>query len=299
MSIVNVPATEERNRRARNIGAKAAKSNNRLQHLIALCSLSVLFILGGSNGSTAMAEETSGQVRGVAIDEKLGDRIPMDLVFKDEDGKDITLKQVADGKPLIVDMAYYECPGICDVVLAGLTAALDKVSATPGKDFNVVTVSFNPADNPKVAMNKKDMFWGQLQRPFPSDSWRFLTGDSTNIYSLTNALGFYFKKESDGTFIHPTALMIVDKDGKIIRYIQGTTFAPVDLKMGILEAQAGTPEKIVSALLCVCFSHTPEGDHLAFNVLGVIGIGTVVFAAGFVVFLRSTKKIAKNQRKLS
>ena len=255
--------------------------------------------MSGLSFTPAAAGEVNPGVTGVAIDEKLGDSIPMNLVFKDENGNDITLKQVADGKPLIVDMAYYECPGICDVVLAGLTAALDKVTATPGKDFNVATVSFNPADNPRIAMNKKDMFWGQLQRPFPADSWRFLTGDSANIYSLTNALGFYFKKEKDGTFIHPTALIIVDKDGKIIRYIQGTTFAPVDLKMGIMEAQAGTPEKIVSALLCVCFSHTPEGDHLVFNVLGVIGISTVVFAAGFVVFLRSTKKIAKNQRKLS
>ncbi len=92
---------------------------------------------------------------------------------------------------------------------------------------------------------------------------------------------------------------MVDKDGQIIRYIQGTTYVPVDLKMAILEAQAGTPEKIVNALLCVCFSHTPSGEHLVFNILSVVGISTVVFAAGLVVFLRSTKKFVKNQREIS
>jgi len=245
-----------------------------------------------------MTAETRA-VKGVAIDEKLGDHIPMNLVFKDENGNNITLSQIADGKPLIIDMAYYECPGICDVVLAGLTNVLDNVAETPGKDFNVATISFNPQDNPQIATKKKEQFWGQLSRPFPSKSWRFLTGDSSNIYTLTNSLGFYFKREKDGMYIHPTALIIVNGDGKIIRYIQGTTFAPVDLKMAIMEAKAGTPEQIVSALLCVCFSHTPSGDHLVFNVLSVVGISTVVFALGLVVFLRSTKKFVKNERKIS
>ncbi len=248
--------------------------------------------------ATAVGEQGS-QITGVALDEKLGEKISMNLAFKDENGDDISLAQISNGKPLIIDMAYYECPGICDVVLAGLTSVLDQVTANPGQDFNVATISFNPADNPAIALKKKEQFWGQLQRPFPGDAWRFLTGDSASIYGLTNSLGFYFKKEKDGTFIHPTALIIVDKSGKIIRYIEGTTYVPVDLKMGIMQAQAGTPEKIVSALLCVCFSHTPEGEHLVFNVLSVVGIGTVVFAAGLVVFLRSTKKFVKNKSELS
>jgi protein SCO1 len=284
----------------------ASKSLRLLHDRCPAISLVVIILSTSIFASIATASETDAEaasvnqhISGVAIDEKLGDHVPMNLTFKDEEGNDITLKQIADGKPLIIDMAYYECPGICDVVLAGLTDVLDRVSAIPGKDFNVATISFNPKDNPAVAMKKKEQFWGQMQRPFPSNDWRFLTGDSANIYSLTNSLGFYFKKENDGTFIHPTALMIVDKDGKIIRYIEGTTFVPVDLNMAIMEAQEGTPEKIVSALLCVCFSHTPEGDHLVFNVLSVVGIGTVVFAAGLVVFLRSTKKFVKNKSEMN
>ena len=267
-------------------------------------SLFIVVILGVGLSQTvfpyvAFADEHTPQITGVALDEKLGDKIPMGLVFKDENGNEITLKQVANGKPLIIDMAYYECPGICDVVLEGLTSVLDQVSAVPGKEFNVATVSFNPADNPTIATKKKEQFWGQLRRPFPADTWRFLTGDSASIYTLTNSLGYYFKKEKDGTFIHPTALIVVDKNGKIIRYIEGTAFVPVDLKMAIMEARAGTPERIVSAVLSVCFSHTPSGEHLVFNILGVIGISTMLFAAGLVVFLRSTKKFVKNQREIS
>jgi protein SCO1/2 len=269
--------------------------------LVIAAMMAIYSLLLVANADAAQADENQANphISGVAIDEKLGDRIPMDLIFKDENGDDITLKQISDGKPLIVDMAYYECPGICDVVLAGLTSVLDKVTATPGKDFNVATISFNPLDNPAAAMKKKEQFWGQLERPFPGRDWRFLTGDSASIYRLTNSLGFYFKKEADGTFIHPTSLIIVDKTGKIIRYIEGTSFVPVDLNMAIMEAKEGTPEKIVSALLCVCFSHTPSGDHLVFNVLSVVGIGTVVFAAGLVVFLKSTRKFVKNKSEIS
>ncbi len=240
-------------------------------------------------------EVTAGHVK-VGIDEKLGQRIPMNLVFKDENGNDITLAQIANGKPLIIDMAYYTCPGICDAVLAGLTAALEKVTETPGKDFNVATISFDPADNPSTALKKKEQYWGLLRRPFPANDWRFLTGDSASIHELTNSMGFYFMRDKYLKFTHPTALIIVDKNGKITRYIQGTSFAPVDLKMAIMEARTGTPEQIISSVLAVCFSRDPKSNQLVFNILQVMGIGTLVFVAGFVIFLRSTRKKFNQQR---
>ncbi len=258
-------------------------------------------VLGFVNAASAsqMQMKMNPKITGAAIDEKLGDQIPMNLVFKDENGRAITLSQVADGKPLVIDMGYFECPNLCDIVLGSVAKVLDNVSQVPGKDFNFASVSFNTADTPEIASAKKDEFWGQMTRPIPATAWRFLTGDSTNIYTLTDALGFYFKREKDGMFIHPTALIVVDKTGKIIRYIEGTSFAPVDLNMAIMEAKQGTPEQIISALLCVCFSHTPAGDHLVFNILWVVGISTTVFTAGFIVFLRSTKKFVKNQKEMS
>ncbi len=238
----------------------------------------------------AKANEAATQHVKVGIDEKLGEHIPMNLVFKDENGNDITLGNISNGKPLIIDMAYYTCPGICDAVLAGLTSALDQVTETPGKDFNVATVSFDPADNPAIAMKKKEQYWGLLRRPFPANDWRFLTGDSVTIHKLTDAMGFYFIRDKYFKFTHPTALIIVDKNGKITRYMYGTSFVPMDLKMALMEAQTGRPAEIISSVLAVCFSRDPSGNNFAFDALRVVGIGTLIFIAGFIVFLRSTKK---------
>lgn len=247
---------------------------------------------------TAEGEAYESHVK-VGIDEKLGQMIQLDLAFKDENGNAITLRSVANGKPLIIDMAYFNCPGICDNVLAGLADVLDRVDAVPGKDFNVVTISFDPADSPALANAKKDQYWGLLRRSFPADDWRFLTGDSTTIHRLTDAMGFYFMSDEYQKFTHPTALIIVDKDGKLIRYIQGTNFAPVDLKMALMEAKTGTPEEIISTILSICFSRNPESNQLVFNVLQVVGVGTLVFLIGFIFFLRSTKNIGKRKEQRS
>jgi len=238
------------------------------------------------------ADEVSSHVK-VGIEEKLGQNISLNLIFRDEDGKPISLSKVADGKPLIIDMAYFTCPGICDNVLVGLSDALDNIDAVPGKDFKVATISFDPEDNPTVASAKKEQYWGLLKRPFPADDWRFLTSDSATIHKLTESMGFYFTRDKYMKFTHPTALIIVDRNGKLIRYIQGSRFAPADLKMALMEAKDGTPEQIISAVLSVCFSRDPSSNHLVFNVLQVVGVGTLVFLAGFIVFLRSTKNVVR------
>ncbi len=264
-----------------------------------ISALAILLLTLPFLSSNAIADEAANanHVK-VGIDEKLGQKIPLDLSFKDENGNPITLRQVSDGKPLIIDMAYFTCPGICDNVLAGLTDVLDRVDAAPGKDFNVVTISFDPDDNPTIATEKKEQYWGLLRRPFPANDWRFLTGDSATIHKLTNAIGFYFMRDKYQKFTHPTALIIIGEKGKITRYIYGTTYVPMDLKMALMEAQTGKTAQIISAALAVCFSRDPSGNNFAFDVTRVVGVATLVFIGGFIVFLRSTKKIGK-QRKLS
>jgi protein SCO1/2 len=262
-----------------------------------ILSLTILLSTFAVFSQNAKAQEANvGHVK-VGIDEKLGKKIPLDLVFKDEEGNPISLRQVAGDKPLIIDMAYYTCPGICDNVLAGLADVLDNVEAVPGKDFDVATISFDPEDDPKVATAKKEQYWGLLKRPFPANAWRFLTCDSTTVHRLTDAMGFYFVRDKYMKFVHPTALIIVDKNGKLIRYIQGTSFAPVDVKMALMAAKTGTPEQIISSVLSVCFGHDPASNQLVFNVMRVVGAVTVVFLAGFFVFLRSTKRLGKSNRK--
>jgi protein SCO1 len=257
----------------------------------------LLFLaLGAVVGVTAAhADEVASSQVKVGIVEKLGQRVPMNLVFSDEKGNEITLAQIANGKPLIIDMAYYECPGICDVVMGGLKKVVDELQQMPGKDFNIATISFDPADKPADAAKKKAEFWGTLNRFVPWSAWRFLTGDSADIYSLTNSLGFHFIKDDHGMYTHPTALIIVNKDGKIIRYIQGTTFALANLRVALLEAESGTPEQIIGSTPEVCFSHDPAGNMFADRALQFGGVGTLVFVAGFLVFLKSKKRPGRGQ----
>ncbi len=246
--------------------------------------------------STFAATSATSHHIEVGIQQRLGQYIPMNVVFKDAAGHDVTLKQVADGKPLIIDMAYYECPGICDVVMAGVKKIVDELPQKAGRNFNVATISFNPADRPFNAMKKKKQFWGTLERRVPSSAWRFLTGDSSDIYTLTNALGFYFIRDKYGMFTHPTALIVVDSNGKIIRYILGTSFHYADLDMALNEAKGGTPEQIISTEPKTCFSHTPPGNRFAESALQYGGVGTMVLVAGFLLFVKSKKKFGRDQK---
>ncbi|MCL5034231.1 MAG: SCO family protein [Bacteroidetes bacterium] len=257
--------------------------------ILPILTLSLAFVAGSAYADNRPA----GQVR-VGIEERLGHMVPLDLVFKDSKGRNVTLRQIADGKPLIIDMAYYECPGICDVVMGGLARVVTEVPQVLGRDFNVATISFNPADKPSDAMKKKQQFWGSLKDRVSSSAWRFLTGDSAGIHELTDSLGFHFVRDKYGMFTHPTALIFLSGDGRIVRYVQGTTFAEADVRMALTEAKANSPAYIITSTPKVCFSHNPEGNKIADIILQLGGAGTLVFVAGFLLFMKSKKKLGRN-----
>ncbi len=262
--------------------------------------LPLAFVAAAVPVSSAIANTAAPSNLKVGIVQKLGHYVPMNLVFRDSEGQDVTLKQVANGKPLIIDMGYYECPNLCDVVMSNLEGLLDELSEVPGKSFNVATISFNPSDGPTDARNKKAQFYGSMKRHIPATAWRFLTGDSVNIYSLTNALGFYFIRDKYGKFVHPTALIIVEINGKIVRYIPGTKFALSNVETALAEAKTDVPEDIIStgpwmsfSTPWICFSRKPSGLHIADRALQYGGVGTMVLVAGFLFFVRK-KKNPKN-----
>ncbi|MGC8898278.1 MAG: SCO family protein [Bacteroidota bacterium] len=258
-------------------------------------SLLVVFIISIVSRPTLVFANDGGTHVQVGIDEKLGKQIPLSLKFKDETSSEVSLRDVADGKPLIIDMAYFTCPGICDNVLVGLSDVLEKVDATPGRDFRVATISFDPNDTPVQALSKKEQYWGMLKRPFPSDDWKFLTGDSVTIHKLTDAMGFYFVRDRFMKFTHPTAIIIVSGDGKISRYMYGTSFLPIDLKMALMEAKEDRVASVVGKMLQMCFSYDPAGNRYVFNILRVVGVATLVFLAGFIGFLITSKRFVKSK----
>ncbi len=263
-----------------------------LKQLIILTITAAVVMMIESSPQPAFADNPGHPKVGIV--QKLGKKIDMNLSFVASNGKPITLAQISDGKPIIIDMAYYTCPGICDAVFGGLQQVLDRVHDTPGKDFKVVTISFDQHDTPERARHKKNAFIKMMNRPFPPDAWMFLTGDSTNIHKLTNELGFYFvRNKDDSTFTHPTALIFVSKEGKISRYIYGTVFNAIDVNMALLDAQNNTFAPIIGQVMKMCFSYDPSLKGYGADMLKVVGWGSSIFLLGFLVFLWRTKKLKR------
>jgi protein SCO1/2 len=165
-----------------------------------------------------------------------------------------------------------------------LARVLNQLSSEPGKEYQVVAISFDEMEKPDLALQRKKMYLKMIEKPFPEDAWRFLTGDKENIQKLTDAVGFHFKREGKD-FLHPVSLIILSPDGKITRYIYGTDFLSFDLKMALLEASQGRIGPTVTKVLRFCFSYDPKGRKYVFNTLKVTGIVTLVFALSFILFL--------------
>lgn len=224
----------------------------------------------------------------VGIDEKLGEFIPMNLSFIDEYGKPVTLQELFK-KPTLLTLVYYRCPGICSPLLNSLAAALDRLDMEAGKDFNVVTISFDPRETYLTAAEKKNNYLETMNKHIPVDSWRFLTGDSTNITKITDAVGFRYMKQGQD-FIHGTTVMAISPSGKIARYLYGTDFNPVDMKMALIEASEGRTGPSIATLMKLCYSYDPEGKKYVLNITRIAGGGVVLMLGIFFTVLLIKKK---------
>lgn len=217
------------------------------------------------------------------IDERLGAQLALDTVLKDEDGNDVTLRQLVD-KPTILTLNYFRCAGICTPLLNGLADTLSQVALEPNRDYRVITVSFDPSDTPEVAHQKRINYLRQMKRPFPPAGWRFLTGSAQATRSVTDSVGFYFRAADSG-FAHAGAIIVLTPQGIVSRYIYGVSFLPADIQMALEEAAAGEVHPTMSRILALCYSYDPEGRRYVLNITRVTGAAILVVAAGFVMFL--------------
>jgi len=225
---------------------------------------------------------------GIGIDEKLGQIIPLDLTFRDEKGQEVSLKQLIHA-PTILAPVYFSCPDVCSFLLYNLARVLNQLPSEPGKEYLVLAISFDETEKPALALQKKRMYLKMIEKPFPEEAWKFLTGEKENIQKLTDAMGFHFKREGKN-FLHPVSLFILSSDGKITRYMHGTDLLPFDLRMALLEASQGRTGPTISKVLRFCFSYDPKGRKYVFNTLKVTGIVTLAFALSFILFLVSKGK---------
>ena len=229
-------------------------------------------------------------LKNVGIDQRLNEQVPLDAVFKDEQGQEVRLGQFFKGKPVVLSLVYYSCPMLCTQVLNGQLGAFRNVSFNIGEQFEVVTVSFDARETPQLASAKKQTYIKGYNRPSGEAGWHFLTGDEVNITRLTEAVGFRFAwDEQTKQFAHASGIMLLTPDGKLARYFYGIDYPPKDLRMALVEAsqnKIGTP---VDALMLYCYHYDPAtGKYgvVVMNVLRLAGIVTVILIVGMILVLR-------------
>ena len=229
-------------------------------------------------------------LKNVGIDQKLNEQIPLDAVFKDEQGREVKLGEFFGKKPVVVSLVYYTCPMLCNQVLNGMLGSFRQVSFNIGDQYEVVTVSFDPRETPALAAAKKETYIKGYNRAGAEASWHFLTGDEANIKRLTDGVGFrYAWDEQTNQFAHASGIMVLTPEGKIARYFYGIDYPPRDLRLGLVEAsqnKIGTP---VDALMLYCYHYDPAtGKYgaVVLNIMKVAGGVTVVLIVGLLLVLR-------------
>ena len=221
--------------------------------------------------------------RQVGVDEKLGDQIPLDLTFRDATGKVVRLGDLITVPTVIVPI-YYSCPNVCSFLQGALARALLQVRRTPNTDYRVLSVSFNAQETPDDARKARAIYDQAMNHRFPMDAWRFLTGDQAAIDALTGAAGYRFIRQGKD-FLHPVAIFVVTKDGKITRYLYGTSILPMDLTLALVEAAQGRVSPAIRKVAQFCFSYDPKNGRYVFNIFRVSATVILVTAGAFLAFL--------------
>ncbi len=252
----------------------------------------IAFILG-SIGTHVLAQDPADTVE-VGIVEHLDKTIPDGLSFRDEYNKPVVLNEMIK-RPTILALIYFDCPGICPQLLAGISNVVKKMDMQLGKDYQIIAVSFNALDTPDKALDKKNNFLDNKSRPF-GQYWNYLTGDSANIYALTHAVGYKFI-HAGNDFIHPTCIIVLSPEGKITRYLYGTSYLPFDVKMALIEAQKGISRPTINRILDYCFTYDPAGRRYSLAVTKVSATLIIFIAVVFFISLliRSSRKKSRSQ----
>jgi protein SCO1/2 len=222
----------------------------------------------------------------VGVDEHLDRQIPMDGAFRDHEGHAVRLSQYFDGRrPVVLDLAYYRCPMLCNMVLNALVNGLRQTGWTVGREFDVVTVSIDPREVPHDAAEKREHILDQYGRGDASHGWHFLTGDEIEIRRLADAVGFRYRYDArQQQYAHPAVVFLLTPGGHIARYLYGIEYNPNDLRVGLLEASRGHSITTVERILLFCYHYDPQGRRyvlVATRIMQLGGVATIVLLGGF------------------
>ena len=221
--------------------------------------------------------------RQVGVDEKLGAEIPLDLTFRDATGHAVSLDSLVTGPTVIVPI-YYSCPNVCSFLQGALARVLPEVRRTPGEDYRVLSISFDENETAADARKARAIYYQAMGNDFPPDAWRFLTGEKPAIDALLDAAGYRFMRQGED-FLHPVAIFVVSGNGKITRYLYGTSILPMDLTLALVEAAEGKVSPAIRKVAQFCFSYDPQSGQYVFNIFRVSATIVLLTAAALLAFL--------------
>lgn len=231
----------------------------------------------------------------VGFDQNLGAQVPLDLHFKDEEGRDVRLGDYFGERPVVLSLVYYRCPMLCTISLNGLAGALKVLSFVPGQEFEVLTVSFDANEGTQLAAAKKRAYMASYDKSEEgAQGWHFLTGDEESVNRLTRAVGFRFAwDEETKQFAHPAGILVAAPDGTITHYLFGVEYSPKDLRLALVAAGQGEVGNAVDQVLLYCFQYDPKtGRYSAaiLNIVRIAGVVTLLAMAGLLLTITRRRR---------
>ncbi|MET0555477.1 MAG: SCO family protein [Vicinamibacteria bacterium] len=246
----------------------------------------------------AQAQERPTVLRDVGFDQRLDQVVPNDIALRDENGRDVRLADYLGKKPVVLALVYYECPSLCTMTLNGLVSAMNAVSFDAGKEYDVVTVSFEPRETPALATAKKTAYLKRYQRPGAAAGWHFLTGEPAEIARLTQAVGFrYTWDERTRQYAHPSGVVVLTPEGRIARYLFGIEYAPKDLRFALVEASEGRVGGVVDQAILYCYQYDPMTGKYGTAILRLLRVASLLTLAVLGTFIftmwRRERRVAR------
>ena len=240
----------------------------------------------GVNSSTMPA-----QLKNVGFDPQLNAQVPLDLPFVDENGANVQLRDYFKQKPVVLAFVYYGCPMLCNQVEQGVVGSLRMLSFTPGRDYEVVFVSFDPRESPDMAAEKKKSALDHFRRPETASGWHFLTGTKESIDPATKAANFRYSFDTKtNLFAHASGIMLLTPDGRISRYFYGVEYPGRDMRLGLVDASAGKIGTPIDRALLFCYQYDPSSATYSASILKIIRLGGILtvlcIVGGILIFRR-------------
>jgi len=274
----------------------------------AIATVAVLLVSGGIARGQAVPSNIGvssttmpAQLQNVGFDPQLNAQIPLDLPFVDENGSNVQLRDYFKQKPVVLAFVYYGCPMLCNQVEQGVVGSLRMLSFTPGRDYEVVFVSFDPRESPDMAAKKKKSALDHFRRPETASGWHFLTGTKESIDAATKAANFRYSFDTKtNLFAHASGIMLLTPDGRISRYFYGVEYPGRDMRLGLVDASAGKIGTPIDRALLFCYQYDPSSATYSASILKIIRLGGILtvlcIVGGILIFRRRDANQAVTKR---